>query len=595
VTGPSKIGRYDIIERVGRGGMAAVYRGRDTVLDREVAIKIMSADFAADDTSRPRFYREARAAAKLQHRNIVTIFEFGEEDDTPFIVMEFLRGQDLSRRMRTEPVLGLGEKLEIIAELCDGLQFAHDQGVVHRDVKPANIWLVPDGSVKLLDFGIAKSASSTRTGQGAVFGSISYMSPEHVSGRDVDGRADVFSAGVVLYELLSGKKPFAGDSPTAVLARILDAEPASAVDLPADLPRALVAAVMKALEKDRVKRYGQAADFAADLRAVRSGSGSVVAAAPVAAPAAGVPAAHVDLADAVLADSGAGAGLDAGHRELAGSVTVVKTPDLGGPTPRASRGRARWLLAAACVLIAAAAGGYVWVDRGGVAHSAARAAPPPPSPPPAPPARVGVQIASDPEGAAIAVDGVPTGLVTPSEIQVDPSDLPSVRLTRGDLAPIEGRLTPDDVRAGRWARRFEAPAPPPEIRTRVALSGDYPFEVVDERGRIVSAAADAHDIWVTGRRTLRMRNGEFLLDRPVAVDGSGKPVTLAAPGLATVDVRGPEDCTAGIDGRDLGNPPVFGFRVAAGSYTAALSCPDGRRPRVPFTVGAGERRVVVVK
>ena len=205
--------------------MGAVYRGRDTVLEREVAIKVMSADFAADETSRPRFYREARAAAKLQHRNIVTIFEFGEEDDTPFIVMEFLRGQDLSKRMRAEPPLTLEQKIDIIAELCTGLHFAHEQGVIHRDVKPANIWLVPDGSVKLLDFGIAKFSSSTMTRQGSVFGSISYMSPEQVNGSDVDGRADVFSAGVVLFELLTGKKPFAGDSPTAVLARIMDDEP----------------------------------------------------------------------------------------------------------------------------------------------------------------------------------------------------------------------------------------------------------------------------------------------------------------------------------------------------------------------------------
>ncbi len=247
VTQPTKIGRYEVVERVGRGGMGAVYLGRDTVLEREVAIKVMSADFAADETSRPRFYREARAAAKLQHRNIVTIFEFGEEDDTPFIVMEFLRGQDLSKRMRAEPPLTLEQKIDIIAELCTGLHFAHEQGVIHRDVKPANIWLVPDGSVKLLDFGIAKFSSSTMTRQGSVLGSISYMSPEQINGLEVDGRADVFSAGVVLFELLTGKKPFAGESPTAVLARIMDDEPARVEDLPADLPKPLVAAVLKAL------------------------------------------------------------------------------------------------------------------------------------------------------------------------------------------------------------------------------------------------------------------------------------------------------------------------------------------------------------
>ena len=205
--------------------MGYVYRGRDAVLEREVAIKVMSGDFSSDETAHTRFFREARAAAKLQHRNIVTIFEFGEEDGTPYIVMEFLRGLDLAHRIREEPPLTLEQKLEIMAELCTGLHFAHEQGVVHRDVKPANVWLLPDGTVKLLDFGIAKVASSTVTRQGSVFGSASYMAPEQVSGGMVDARSDIFSIGVVLYELLSGRKPFEADSPTAVLVKIMEADP----------------------------------------------------------------------------------------------------------------------------------------------------------------------------------------------------------------------------------------------------------------------------------------------------------------------------------------------------------------------------------
>ena len=233
--------------------------------------------------------------------------------------MEFLRGQDLAKRMRAEPPLTLEQKIEIIAELCTGLHFAHEQGVIHRDVKPANIWLVPDGSVKLLDFGIAKFSSSTMTRQGSVLGSISYMSPEQVNGIDVDGRADVFSAGVVLFELLSGKKPFSGDSPTAVLARIMDDRAGVApTDLPADIPKPLVAAVMKALQKDREKRYRHAADFGADLRLVRS---ALVASGDQAA-------SEIDFAET-------------------GSPTraSVRTLDSGTTSRRASwpwRGRSRW-------------------------------------------------------------------------------------------------------------------------------------------------------------------------------------------------------------------------------------------------------------
>ena len=163
---PRTIGRYEVIERVGRGGMGVLYRGRDPVLDREVAIKVMAGDFSTDESARSRFFREARASARLQHRNIVTIFEFAEDAGTPYIAMEFLRGQALSHRLQTQPPLTLVQKLDIVTQLLTGLHYAHEQGIVHRDVKPANVWLLDDGTVKLLDFGIAKIAASTMTSAG---------------------------------------------------------------------------------------------------------------------------------------------------------------------------------------------------------------------------------------------------------------------------------------------------------------------------------------------------------------------------------------------------------------------------------------------
>ena len=180
-----KIGRYEILERVGRGGMGVLYRGRDTVLDREVAIKVMSGDFAEDETAHSRFFREAKAAARLQHRNVVTVFEFAEHDETPYIVMEFLRGRSLATRLKDGTPLKLPETLDIVIQLCAGLEFAHREGVIHRDVKPGNIWLCEDGTAKLLDFGIAKSAASTVTKAGDVMGSPSYMSPEQIGGREL--------------------------------------------------------------------------------------------------------------------------------------------------------------------------------------------------------------------------------------------------------------------------------------------------------------------------------------------------------------------------------------------------------------------------
>ena len=585
MTQPTRIGRYEVIERVGRGGMGAVYLGRDTVLEREVAIKVMSADFAADETSRPRFYREARAAAKLQHRNIVTIFEFGEEDDTPFIVMEFLRGQDLAKRMRAEPPLTLEQKIDIIAELCTGLHFAHEQGVIHRDVKPANIWLVPDGSVKLLDFGIAKFSSSTMTRQGSVLGSISYMSPEQINGLEVDGRADVFSAGVVLFELLTGKKPFAGDSPTAVLARIMDDEPVRVQDLPPDLPKPLVAAVLKALQKDREKRYRHSADFGADLRLVRS---AVVAST-------GSISTDLDQLETMVTDPGRSGPIDSGSHHLAGSINVQRTATLDEPPDAApSPRRFGWIVPVVVVaVVAGAAGGWLLLR------------------PPPPPQKTVVTVTSDPAGAKITVDGVDTGRVTPADVEVQAGAvaLPNVTLTSPAHKPVTAQLTKDDVQKGTVLLRLEVlpppkpqpqaqstataplPVPPPEVAIRVAMTGDYPFEVLDGN-RVLSASSTSHSFSVKGKPRLKIRNPDYFLDQPVQVDGS-KTFEWVAPGLGKLFMTVPPLCTVAIAGRNFSDSPIQ-ETMAAGTYMVEVTC-DGQVKRQTFSIAAGETSKVAVK
>jgi eukaryotic-like serine/threonine-protein kinase len=583
VTQPTKIGRYEVIERVGRGGMGAVYLGRDSVLEREVAIKVMSADFAADETSRPRFYREARAAAKLQHRNIVTIFEFGEEDETPFIVMEFLRGQDLAKRMRAEPPLTLEQKIDIIAELCTGLHFAHEQGVIHRDVKPANIWLVPDGSVKLLDFGIAKFSSSTMTRQGSVLGSISYMPPEQINGLEVDGRADVFSAGVVLFELLTGKKPFAGDSPTAVLARIMDDEPVRVQDLPADLPKPLVAAVLKALQKDREKRYRHAADFGADLRLVRS----AVVASTVSI------STDLDQLETMVSDPSRAGTIDSGSHHLAGSVSVQRTATLAEPPEMAPAPRRfGWFVPVVAVaVLAGAVGGWLLLH------------------PPPPPKKSLVTITSEPAGARVAVDGVETNRVTPTDVEVPSgaASLPSVTLTSPAHKPVTAQLTEDDVKKGNVLLRMEAvppakpqpqvqaqaqPAqPPPEVVCRVAMTGEYPFEVLDG-SRVLSGSSTSHSFTVKGKPRLKVRNPDYFLDQPVQIDGA-KTFEWAAPGLGKLFMTAPPLCTVAIAGRNLGESPIQ-ETMAAGTYAAEVTC-DGQVRRQTFSIAAGETSKVAVK
>lgn len=279
------IGRYRILERIGRGGMGVLYRGIDPVLDREVAIKAMSTDFESvenTEEARAKFFREAQAAANLQHRNIVTIFEFAEDEGRPYIVMEFLRGQTLTARISADPPLSLDQKLDVVSEVCSGLQFAHDHGVVHRDVKPENIWLLEDGTIKVVDFGIAKLLSSTLSRQGDVLGNANYMAPEQVFGGAIDGRADIFSAAVVLYELLAGRRPFAADSPTSTLLRVVREQPEPLDSMAGDLPPGVIAAVARGLQKKPEDRYQAAGEFATDLQLLRlSLSGGDAAPEPV--------------------------------------------------------------------------------------------------------------------------------------------------------------------------------------------------------------------------------------------------------------------------------------------------------------------------
>ena len=277
---PEKIGRYQILERVGRGGMGVLYRAFDPVLDREVAVKVMLADFS-DDTEqmRPRFYREAKAAAKLQHRNIVTVFEFAEENNQPHIVMEFLRGSPLNSRMTELPPLALPDKLDIVAQLCSGLGYAHTQGVVHRDVKPANMmYHLETDSLKVTDFGIARLTDSSKTKTGMVLGTPSFMSPEQLAGKKIEGRSDLFSLAVSLYQLLSGKLPFEGESMAQLMFKIASEPPTDILAVNPSVPPGLVAFLERALAKNPDDRYQTGAEFAAALRAAVSEAPAMAAA-----------------------------------------------------------------------------------------------------------------------------------------------------------------------------------------------------------------------------------------------------------------------------------------------------------------------------
>ncbi|MHB8341963.1 MAG: Stk1 family PASTA domain-containing Ser/Thr kinase [Mycobacteriales bacterium] len=259
-------GRYELAEVLGYGGMAEVFRGRDVRLGRDVAVKILRADLARDPAFLNRFRREAQAAASLNHPAIVSVYDTGEDDGTPYIVMEYVEGQTLRDLLQTEGRLLPRRALEIVAEVCGALEYSHRAGIVHRDIKPANVMLTRTGAVKVMDFGIARAVSgSTMTQTASVIGTAQYLSPEQARGEHVDARSDIYSTGCLLYELLTGVPPFQGDSPVAVAYQHVREDPAPPSSLDPELPGAVDAITMKALVKNPANRYQTAAEFRADL------------------------------------------------------------------------------------------------------------------------------------------------------------------------------------------------------------------------------------------------------------------------------------------------------------------------------------------
>jgi serine/threonine protein kinase len=266
-------GRYRVEARIGSGGMGEVYRGVDTVLDRTVALKILLPQFARDANFVDRFRREAQAAARINHPNIVGIYDSGSDDETPFIVMEFIEGRTLADFMSGGGRFTAVHAVEVTEKICDALAFAHAAGVIHRDIKPANVMVTRKGEVKVMDFGIARIVAGPQTAPqtSAVLGTAAYISPEQAQGQPVDGRSDIYSLGSVLYEMLTGKPPFTGDSPVAVAYKQVNEAPTLPSRSNADVSPLLDAVLMRALAKNPANRYQTAEEFRADLERARLG------------------------------------------------------------------------------------------------------------------------------------------------------------------------------------------------------------------------------------------------------------------------------------------------------------------------------------
>ncbi|NDP42490.1 MAG: serine/threonine protein kinase, partial [Aromatoleum sp.] len=278
---PAQIGRYEITGELGRGAMGIVYKARDPLINRTVAVKTVGLDYADTNSEafEKRFYREAQSAGRLNHFNIVTIHDVGKSGDLAYIAMEFLEGRSLREIIDSGVVLSPERCAEIAAQVADGLAFAHDKQIVHRDIKPANIMVLDGGAVKITDFGIAQLPTATRnTSSGKIFGSPKYISPEHLEGRAVDGRSDVFSLGAVLYEMLTGVAPFTGTDLDSLLDQVMYVMPAAPSGRNRNIPPAFDLVVAMALAKDPDHRYASAADFASDLRQLRDSETPIIAA-----------------------------------------------------------------------------------------------------------------------------------------------------------------------------------------------------------------------------------------------------------------------------------------------------------------------------
>lgn len=402
---PENLGRYSIVRVLGRGAMGVVYEGRDPNIGRRVAIKTARAELLGSREDQAelleRFLREARAAGILNHPNIITIYDVGEEDGTAFIAMEYVEGQSLEEHIASRRRFPLSESVELIAQVAEGLACAHDQGIVHRDIKPANIMLPRNGPPKVADFGIARTKDSSLTQEGVLIGTPSYMSPEQFMGHGVDGRSDLFSLGIILYELLTGERPFPGEAFGTIMHHVLKSAPIAPNELNFSVGAPLGKVALKALAKAPQDRYSSGRALAAALReslkpspdpAVLLETGRALESTLIGQPPGGAPDPGATVAAAPPPPAGGGmqatvAGSPPPGQAAAGQ-TVAGLPPGGasepGVRPSPAAGHNKFLLFAGivAVLLLAAGGGLLLSEKSGSSPSSPSvgAAPAPPSP-----------------------------------------------------------------------------------------------------------------------------------------------------------------------------------------------------------------------
>jgi serine/threonine protein kinase len=465
MTLPPRIGRYQILELLGQGAMGVVYRGRDEGLDRDVAVKVIRGE-SLDEESRVQFLKEARAAARLQHSGIVTVYELGEEAGAPFLAMELLEGQDLQRAMRGGAVADPLRALAVIEQVLSALGHAHARGIVHRDMKPSNVFLHAGGQVKILDFGVARLGEGM-TVTGRVVGTPHYMSPEQIRADRVDGRSDLFSTALMFYEMVAGAKAYRPGSAVTIMYQIVH-EDADLSRLPATPGGAVLLAVLRrALARDREERYPDAASFRAALAAaVRGPAEASDEPMEVAAPVSDV--APPPARDAPISPDD--------------DVELPYTVSSHEPAPPPGMGMGA--MAAAIVVSVAAAGGAIWWWQGRrerldapLAHASIGPLPALPPTDSAPPAERSIEPATPPPDVSLSEAGpapttpAPPATLTPPTTQAPPTTLPTATVppstTRPTLAAAASPVVSPLPMASPRASPPSRPAGPADVQSRL--------------------------------------------------------------------------------------------------------------------------------
>jgi serine/threonine-protein kinase len=442
-----KLGKYNIIGELGQGAMGTVYKGEDPLIGRVVAIKTISRSALAGQNAEEaaaRFKQEAQAAGRLSHPNIVVVYDYGEEDDVAFIAMAFIEGRELKSYFDKNELFSLDDIVSIMDQLLDALHVAHASKIVHRDIKPSNIMVNENGRIMITDFGIARLESSDLTQVGATMGTPNYMAPEQCMGQRIDGRADIFSAAVILYQLLTGEKPFAGPNITSIMHKILKVDPVPPSDLNVQIPKALDAVVAKGVAKRPEDRYATAHEFREAIRNAVAGkpTGIAIDSAVVEDETIMVaPAAPVGGDETIIVAAGNAAGESQDDATIMAAPQVEAEPEMesrgSGPAsrtvavpplvPSAGSGKKIAIFGGIGAVVVLAGG--IFLFTGDKANTTAEkghpsvvqvtpSVQPTPQPPPVTLSAAGVYVDTNPPKARVLIDGVPAAGLTPLSLDV---------------------------------------------------------------------------------------------------------------------------------------------------------------------------------